>query len=265
MEAAFFDLDKTVIARASLLAFGPQLRRAGYISRWLVLRAAVGQLVYRYLGADEARMEKMRNTSLRIFRGWQRDTVLALVRETLTEVIEPLVYAEALELLQQHRAAGRRVFLVSSSPEEIVEPLAAYLGVDEVIATRAAVDHENRYTGHIEYYAYGLNKAEAVRNIAARDGIDLERSFAYSDSATDIPMLEMVGNAVAVNPDREPRRVASARGWEIRRFERPVALRPGRVTPPLARVVVIGAAVVATTVVIALWRWRRLEPTPPRS
>ena len=122
--AAFFDLDKTVIAKASMLAFGKPLHRAGYLSRWLVLRALWGQLVYRYLGADERRMAKMRTAALRIIVGWEQDHIRALVRETLTEVIEPIVYQEAIELIRDHQRAGDLVYIVSASPEEIVEPLA---------------------------------------------------------------------------------------------------------------------------------------------
>jgi HAD superfamily hydrolase (TIGR01490 family) len=255
VEAAFFDLDKTVIAKASMLAFGRPLHRAGYISRWLVMRALYGQVVYRYLGADERRMEKMRAASLRISKGWHRDTVQALVRETLTEVIEPIVYAEALELMRMHRDAGRRVLIVSSSPEEIVLPLAAYLGVDEAIATRAEVGDDGRYTGGVELYAYGETKADAMRELAARDGIDLEASFAYSDSATDIPMLAAVGHAVAVNPDRELRRTALANGWEIRRFERPVALRSRVPVPPKGPTIAIGSATIALSALGATSWW----------
>jgi HAD superfamily hydrolase (TIGR01490 family) len=263
VEAAFFDLDKTVIAKASMLAFGRPLHRAGYISRWLVVRALYGQVVYRYLGAGEARMEKMRTASLKIATGWHRDTVRALVRETLTEVIEPIVYAEALELMRMHREAGRRVFIVSSSPEEIVVPLAEYLGADEVIATRAEVDADGRYTGAVEIYAYGRYKAEAMREAAERGEIDLEASYAYSDSATDIPMLALVGQAVAVNPDRELRRAAVKNGWDVRTFERPVALR-GRVpTPPRGPTLAVGGATLLLAATgVASWWLRRRRPAP---
>jgi len=263
VEAAFFDLDKTVIARASMLAFGRPLHRAGYVSRWLLLRALYGQIVFRYLGADEDRMEKMRTASLRIARGWHRDTVQSLVRETLTEVIEPIVFAEALELLREHRDAGRRVFLISSSPEEIVVPLAGYLGVDEAISTRAAVDADGRYTGEVEFYAYGPGKAAAMHAVAERDGIDLSESYAYSDSVTDIPMLETVGHPVAVNPDRDLRRVAEARGWEVRRFERPVALRARVPAPPTGPTMAVAGTLMAlVTVGVASWWWMRRKPAP---
>lgn len=228
MEAAFFDLDKTVIAKASMMAFGRPLHDAGFISRRVVARALYGQLVFRYFGADEKRMDKMREVSLRLVKGWDRSKVSALVRETLTDVIDPIVYGEALDLFAEHRDAGRRVFIVSASPEEIVLPLASHLGIDDAIASRAKVDDEGRYTGEVDYYAYGPQKAEAIRNVANDLGIDLSASYAYSDSATDVPMLEAVGHPVAVNPDRELRRVATERGWEVQRFTRTVTLKPER-------------------------------------
>jgi HAD superfamily hydrolase (TIGR01490 family) len=258
MEAAFFDLDKTVIAKAAMLAFGRPLHRAGYISRWLVLRAVGGQLVFRYFGADEKRMEKMRTASLRIAKGWEQDKVSALVRETLTEVIEPIVFAEALELMREHREAGRYVCIVSSSPTEIVEPLAQYLGADEAVATRPEIDAEGRYTGAVEFYAYGPHKAEAMASVAKRLGIDLRASYAYSDSITDLPMLEAVGHPVAVNPDRELRRVAVRRGWEIRRFDHPVPLRSRVTAPSRSRVLTTAGSTLGFVVLAAAgWRWRR--------
>src|SRR6056297_670142 len=113
VQAAFFDLDKTVIARAALVALTPSLRRAGYLSRWLVLRALWGHLVFHYLGADERRMERMRASALRIAVGWDQAHVSRLVEEALDEVVVPIVYAEALELIAEHRRAGRRIYLVS--------------------------------------------------------------------------------------------------------------------------------------------------------
>ncbi len=133
------------------------------------------------------------------------------MRDTLNEVIDPIVYDEALELIRQHQARGHRVYLVSASPEEIVTPLALYLGVDEAIASRAELDEAGRYTGEVEFYNYGPSKAEAILAAAAAHDIDLSRSYAYSDSATDLPMLEVVGHPVAVNPDRDLARVARQR------------------------------------------------------
>lgn len=225
MEAAFFDLDKTVIAKASIAAFGRPFRRGGLITRRVVARAVATQLIYLHLGADERRLARIREAMLTLTKGWDRDQVREIVRETLLETIEPIIYAEALDLIETHRRAGDRVYLVSASPEEIVQPLSEMLGADGAICSRAEIDDQGRYTGAMAFYAYGETKAEAIRELAERTGLDLDRSYAYSDSATDLPMLEAVGHPVAVNPDRPLARAARERQWEIRQFTKPVRLR----------------------------------------
>jgi len=252
VEAAFFDLDKTVIAKASLLAYGSTLRREGFISRRIALRAALGQVVFRAFGANDRRMAKLREASLRLARGWDQARLRALVEDTLHDVIEPIVYDEALELIRTHRRAGRRVYLVSSSPTEIVDPLAIYLGADGAISTRPEIDAEGRYTGEVEFYAFGPTKAAAVRELAAEQRLELSASYAYSDSVTDLPMLETVGHPVAVNPDRDLRRIALARGWDVMVFDHPVPLRSRVVLPETSRLVRISAATAgAAALVIA--------------
>ena len=254
MRAAFFDLDKTVIAKASIAAFGRPFRRGGLINRRVVLRAVVGQLIFLQFGADEERLTRIRESMLALTKGWERDRVRQIVRETLLEVIEPLIYAEALELMEDHRLAGDRVYLVSASPEEIVEPLAELLGVDGFVSSVGEVDGDGRYTGRMAFYADGPGKAEAMRGLAARSGIDLAQSSAYSDSATDLPMLEAVGHPVAVNPDRPLAKVAKEREWEMRQFTKPVRLRD-RMT---VRTPVVSASVaLAAGAVLLVWRGRR--------
>ena len=267
VEAAFFDLDKTVIARPSMVAFGGPLRRDGLVSRRLLLRALWAQLIYLSLGADERRLARVRDAALRVSKGWEQRRISALVRETLVEVVDPIVYDEALDLMRMHQAAGRKVFIVSASPEEIVAPLAQYLGADEAIATRSVLDDEGRYTGEVELYCYGPEKARILGEVARRDGIDLERSYAYSDSATDIPMMRVVGHPVAVNPDRELVRAARAEGWEVVHFTHRVPLRE-RVSMPSATSIGVGTAAVAVLGGAGLsywwWRDRRQPPPPPR-
>lgn len=265
MEAAFFDLDKTVIARPSMVAFGAPLRREGLISRRLLLRALWAQLIYLTLGADEVRLERVRDAALRVSKGWEQRRISAIVRETITEVIEPIVYAEALELMAMHREAGRKVFIVSASPEEIVAPLAQYLGADEAIATRALLDEHGCYTGDVERYCYGPEKVRVMEELAERDGIDLDASYAYSDSATDAPMLAAVGYAIAVNPDRELYKLARTAGWEVVRFSHPVRLRE-RVAFPSATTIGVGtvaASAVAGGAAVAWWLWNERMRTPP--
>ena len=255
MKAAFFDLDKTVIARASMVAFGPSFQRAGLLSRWLVARALYAQLVYLYLGADEKRMARMRTAVLRVIVGWEQAKVTQIVEEALESVIEPLVFAEALDLMRSHQAQGHKVFIVSASPEEIVAPLARYLGADAAIATRARLDEAGCYTGEVEFYSYGPGKVEAIERAAERDDIDLAESWAYSDSVTDEPMLRAVGHPVAVNPDRDLNRIAKDNDWEIRRFDKPVPLdadakraTPTKVGVAAGSLVALGGAVAGAVV-----------------
>ena len=267
MEAAFFDLDKTVIAKASMVAFSGTLHRAGLLSRRMLLRAAWGQLIYAQFGASPAKLAKLRDSVLRLTRGWDQAVISQLVADTLVEVVEPIVYDEALDLIRHHRDAGRKVFIVSVSPEEIVAPLARYLGVDEAIATRAELDAHGRYTGGTERYCYGPEKAVAMAEVAERDGIDLAASYAYSDSATDRPMLDAVGHPVVVNPDRELLRTARERGWEVRRFARRVPLRE-RVPMPGPRHAAVGGGALALAVgagFLARWWWERRRPSPTRA
>ena len=268
-EAAFFDLDKTVVAKSSTLAFGRPLYKEGLISPAIVIKGAYAQLAYQLLGANEGRMEKSRVALLELTKGWNADRVQRLVRETLQEIIDPLIYQEALDLFTEHRRAGRDLYLVSSSGEEVVKPLAEYLGVPHVIATRPGIDDDGNYDGTLDFYCYGENKAVAIREEADARGIDLTASYAYSDSVTDIPMLEAVGNPVAVNPDRELRRYAQSHEWEIVDFVRPVAVRSRLSTVPRPPAEVMMGAGALSAVAAAGWvlyhRHRAAAPPPPPS
>ncbi|HEV8065382.1 MAG TPA: HAD-IB family hydrolase [Acidimicrobiales bacterium] len=261
-EAAFFDLDKTVIAKASMVAFGGPLYKGGLINRRTVLRAMYGQLVYLHLGASEQKLERIRESVLRLTRGWSQAQVASIVDEALEQIVDPIIYAEAADLIDLHRAAGRSVVVVSASPTEIVVPLSRYLGADATIASRARVDESGRYTGAMEFYAYGEYKAEAMRDLAQREGIDLAESYAYSDSFTDLPMLELVGHPVAVNPDRVLAKYAREHGFEITRFVQPVRLRDrfrgvrdriSSVPQRPAFAVSIGAVAVAASAFVVGW------------
>jgi HAD superfamily hydrolase (TIGR01490 family) len=219
VEAAFFDLDKTVIAKASIMAFATDFRREGLLTRRTMAKGAWIQLVYVHVGASSEKLHRVRQAVLSLTRGWDQTIVRRVVTERLASAIDPITYAEARHLIADHRRCGRRVYLVSAAPSEIVEPLALHLGAHEALASIARVDADGRYTGELDRYAYGPEKASLIRWLAARDGLDLDRSWAYSDSATDIPMLETVGHPIAVNPDRALRRTAEKRDWEILRFE----------------------------------------------
>jgi HAD superfamily hydrolase (TIGR01490 family) len=215
--AAFFDLDKTIIARSSTLAFVPSFYQHGLITWSEAIRGACAQLIFRASGAGPDRMERIRTQVSELCRGWPADQVTEIVRRHLAQTIVPYVYAQARELLAEHNAAGHDVIIVSSSGLEMVAPIGALLGASRVIATRMQVA-AGRYTGVTEFYAYGEAKVAGMREVAAECGYDLRESFAYSDSVTDVPMLEAVGHPRVVNPDRALRRVARHRGWPVLAF-----------------------------------------------
>jgi HAD superfamily hydrolase (TIGR01490 family) len=251
--AAFFDLDKTIIAKSSTLAFGRPFYQSGLLNRRAVLRSAYAQFVFALAGADEDQMDRMRDYITAMCTGWDVAQIREIVTETLHDIIDPIVYDEAVERIQQHKSAGQDVVIVSSSGEEVVGPIGAMVGADYVLATRMVVSDDGKYTGAIDRYVYGPAKAEAVRELAAERGYDLAASYAYSDSITDLPLLEEVGHPTAVNPDRALRKIAVERGWPILTFangvplrERISGLRPPHATATLsvasAGVAAVGAA-----------------------
>jgi phosphoserine phosphatase len=183
----------------------------------------------------------------------------------LSSAIDPITFSEAKELIEEHRRAGRRVYIVSAAPAEIVEPLAEHLGTNGAVASVARVGLDGRYTGDLEHYAFGQEKAAMIRHLASRDGLDLAASFAYTDSATDLPMLEAVGHPIAVNPDRALRRIAQLRGWEILRFQgllEPAPLVEADAGPRRSRSRVLRGSAAAAVVAAAggagavAWRYR---------
>ncbi len=250
--AAFFDLDKTIIAKSSVLAFGKPFYQGGLINRRAVLRSAYAQFVFALAGADHDQIERMRAYLTSMCTGWDVAQVRDIVSETLHEIIDPIVYDEAVELIAMHKAAGRDVVIVSTSGEEVVAPIGAMLGADEVVATRMVVA-DGQYTGEIDRYTYGPEKAVAVIQLAEERGYDLAGSYAYSDSVTDVPMLEAVGHPYAVNADRALRKVANDREWPLLTFSNAVPLRARiagmRPEHPATAATVVGASVAAAGLV----------------
>lgn len=259
--AAFFDLDKTVIAKSSTLTFSKSFYQGGLINRRAVLRTAYIQFVFLVGGADHDQMERMRQYLSELCRGWNVRQVREIVAETLHELIDPIIYDEAASLIEEHHTAGRDVVIVSTSGAEVVEPIGELLGADRVVATRMVVK-DGAFTGEVEYYAYGPTKAEAIRELAESEGYDLARCYAYSDSATDIPMLESIGHPHAVNPDRALRREAIARDWPILTFTRPVRLKQRVSTLPMpSRPALMAAAAVGAAATAGLvWFASRRRP-----
>lgn len=252
--AAFFDLDKTILAKSSSFAFARPFYKEGLIGRGDVIRSAYAQFMYLASGVDHDQMESMRQYMSDLVTGWEVDKVQQIVAETLDEIVDPMVFQEAVDLIEQHRADGLDIIIISSSGTDVVEPIGARLGADIAIGTQVAIE-DGRYTGEILFYAYGDGKAEAMRTLAAERGYDLQECYSYSDSHTDIPMLEAVGHPVAVNPDATLRALASERGWPIVDFEKPIAMRR---TIDKRQAVAAGAGMALSAVALGLtWYSRR--------
>nr|WP_234811725.1 HAD-IB family hydrolase [Mycolicibacterium canariasense] len=241
--AAFFDLDKTVIAKSSTLAFSKPFFEQGLLNRRAVLKSSYAQFLFLMSGADHDQMDRMRTYLTDMCTGWDVEQVRSVVGEALHDIVDPLVFAEAANLIADHKLCGRDVVVVSASGEEIVAPIARALGATHAMATRMVVE-DGKYTGEVAFYCYGEGKVEAIRELAVREGYALEHCYAYSDSITDLPMLEAVGHPSVVNPDRALRKEAGARDWPVLTFNRPVSLRD-RIPAP-------SGAAVATTFAVGL-------------
>lgn len=240
--AAFFDLDKTIIASSSALAFSKPLRKEGLINRRAALKSAYAQLMFSLSGADEGRTERLRAQISALCTGWDVTRVRAIVNETLHDVVDPLIYKDAVDLIAAHQAAGHDVIVLSATGEEVVTPVAELLGATRSLSTRMEVIN-GRYTGKVDFYCYGDNKASAASRMAEQYGYALESSYAYTDSSTDQPLLEAVGYPHAVNPDRTLRKLAEARDWPVLTFSSTVSLR--NKLAPAATAVTVGVSALA--------------------
>lgn len=212
--AAFFDLDRTLISGSSAYYFGIAAWRNGMIDLPDLLSDARKALAFKLFGATDESSEQVRDRILAAVEGAQQEDLLALNEEIIPQILDR-IRPESRSLIDMHHEAGRDCWIVSASPIELVEPLARALGMEGAIATRSAVE-DGRYTGELDGpFVYGEGKAVAIAAIAEDRGYDLERCYSYSDSASDLPMMEMVGHPVAVNPDGPLANVANQRGWPI--------------------------------------------------
>jgi HAD superfamily hydrolase (TIGR01490 family) len=258
--AAFFDLDKTVIAKSSVLAFSRPFFQGGLINRRAVLKSAYAQFVFMLAGADADQMDRMRAHITVLCEGWDVEQVRSIVDETLHDIVDPVVYKEATQLIADHRAEGHEVVVLSASGDELVAPISSMIGATHSIGTKMVVA-DGRYSGEIDFYCYGENKAIAAKRLAEEHDYDLSECYAYSDSVTDLPLLELVGHPTAVNPDRGLRKIAAQRGWPVLTFSDPVSLR-ARIPAPsgtavAAAAIGIGAAAAAGVAWYGLRRRRQ--------
>jgi HAD superfamily hydrolase (TIGR01490 family) len=217
--AAFFDLDRTLMAGASAYHFGRASYKAGRLSRREIARDAIDQVRFRLRGATDAAVNALLDRVMAGIKDTRVVDLARLVPDVLAGVL-PRIYPQMLKEVREHQDDGRRCFIVSAASQEMVDVLASVLAMDGAIGTRSEI-RDGVYTGRLAGpFVYGQGKADAMRAFAAQEGIDLSESWAYSDSASDLPMLRAVGHPVAVNPDAELEKVARGEGWEILRFEK---------------------------------------------
>ena len=218
-EAAFFDLDRTLMAGSSAFAFAREAHRSGLMSRREILSGALANLAFRLQGSSDQSTDQLRDQVGQALQGLEVRDIQRMGPGILTEVL-PRVYPEMLREAWDHQDAGRPVYIVTASSQEMADLVAGALLFDGALGSGWEKE-DGVYTGRaIEPFTYREGKAEAMRAMAEREGFDLAASFAYSDSESDVPMLRAVGNPVAVNPDAELTRVAAQEGWRVIRFER---------------------------------------------
>jgi HAD superfamily hydrolase (TIGR01490 family) len=241
MRAAFFDLDRTLLRRSSALALARPFRSHGLISRADLARAALWQLLFVARGASNAEVRRVADRGLAILEGMEPRDLVDLVEGALEPILRPLLVPEVVATAEQLRNEGFRLYIVSTALQEIVDALAADLRFHGGLGTVAELGPDGRYTGRSLRPLHGEAKAQAVRELAVAEGIDLAGSVAYSDGYSDLPLLEAVGGAVAVNPDGRLRQTAVERGWPILEGPQRRRLHPGLYGVP----VVLGLALAA--------------------
>ena len=218
--AAFFDLDKTLMAGSSGMQFARVAARHGVVRRRQLASWGFEHLRYRLRGTTDERTGEVLRAARELIAGVESKTIERMGPEVLAAVL-PRVYPQMLDEVHAHQDAGRPAFIVSAAGNDVVESLAGVLGFEGGIGTRYEVDAEGRFTGRLDGpFVYGKGKVEAMREFAARHEIDLDASYAYSDSLSDLPMLRVVGHPVAVNPDPPLAEIAKQEDWQTLRFER---------------------------------------------
>jgi HAD superfamily hydrolase (TIGR01490 family) len=218
--AAFFDLDKTLMAGSSGMQFARVATRRRIVSRRQLASWGIEHLRYRLRGTTDERTAEVLRIARELIAGVPATTIDRMGPEVMAAIL-PRVFPQMLDEVYAHQDAGRATFIVSAAGNGVVEALAQVLGMEGGIGTRYEVDAEGNFTGRFDGpFVYGPGKVEAMQTFASEHGIDLEASYAYSDSLSDLPMLRAVGNPVAVNPDPPLAEIARDEGWQTLRFER---------------------------------------------
>lgn len=217
--AAFFDVDNTLMQGASIFHLARGLHRRDFFTTGDIARAAWQQLYFRIAGVeDPEHIAKARSSALAFIAGHRVSELEEIGEEIFDEQMASRIWPGTRAIAQQHLDRGERVWLVTAAPVEVARVIARRLGLTGALGTVAeAVD--GVYTGElVGEMLHGEGKAVAVRAIAEREGLDLARCSAYSDSSNDLPMLSLVGHPCAVNPDAALRSHARKHGWQIRDY-----------------------------------------------
>jgi HAD superfamily hydrolase (TIGR01490 family) len=218
--AAFFDLDKTLMAGSSGMVFARVASRHGFVPRGQLAKWGWDHLRYRLRGMSDEQTNAVVDVARRVFSEIPERDIDRMAPELLAGIL-PRIYPQMLEEVHRHQDEGRATFIVSAAGNDLVKTLAAVLGMEGGIGTRWAVGSDGKFTGEMDGpFVYGEGKVEAMRRFAKKHDIDMESSYAYSDSASDLPMLRSVGHAVVVNPDADLLGIARREGWQVMRFER---------------------------------------------
>ena len=218
--AAFFDLDKTLMAGSSGMQFARVAARQGIVSRRQLVSWALDHFRYRLRGATDEETADVLKVARELITGVPARDIDRMGPEVMAAIL-PRIYPQMLEEIWRHQDEGRPAFIVSAAGDDIVSSLAQVLQMEGGIGTRYEVDGAGEFTGRLEGpFVYGPGKVEAMQRYAAEHGIDLAASYAYSDSSSDLPMLRAVGHPVVVNPDPGLAEIARQEGWQTMRFER---------------------------------------------
>jgi HAD superfamily hydrolase (TIGR01490 family) len=218
--AAFFDLDKTLMAGSSGMVFARVANQRGFVPRGQLAKWGWDHLRYRLRGSSDEQTNAVLDVAKKIFAQIPERDVERMAPAVLAGIL-PRIYPQMLDEVHRHQDDGRATFIVSAAGNDLVKALAAVLGMEGGIGTRWAVGPDGKYTGQMDGpFVYGEGKVEAMRRFAERHDIDMDASYAYSDSASDLPMLRSVGNAVVVNPDADLLEIARQEGWQVMRFEK---------------------------------------------
>ncbi len=218
--AAFFDLDRTLMEGSSAFQFGRAAYKAGLLGRRQLIADGWANLRFRLRGATDEDTHALRDRVSASLSGIRVRDLQRLGADVLAGVL-PRIYPQVLAVAHEHQDAGRRVYIITAASQELAVMLARVLAFDGAIGSQFSEAIDGVFTGKpAGLFIYGAGKARAIEQLAAREGIDLAASYAYSDSASDLPMLRAVGHPVAVNPDGELGQVAREEGWDVLRFER---------------------------------------------